>query len=92
MPPAKKHTSAELLLGLTAARLKEIATELGQPTTGTKDQVVARLLDKKPFKKIINDHLIVEDLKEILRALDLKVGGNRDELKERLLAEVPKFG
>jgi len=90
------------LFTLTNDELKNICSYLDLKVGGNKDELVNRISDeiKKTKKANVPNHLSKSDLfnmtnenlKELCSILDLKVGGNKDELVNRIYDEFTKRG
>lgn len=84
-------TSARRLYGyLSNHELHEALAAIGAPTSGSKEERVARLVAHMTQPRVILRHRFVglDRLREICRAVGANVSGSKDDLVDRIVAHV----
>jgi hypothetical protein len=78
--------SARRLFGyLSNSELADALTVAGSRTSGSKDARLERLLTERVQPHVVLRSVALPTLKEICRATDATVGGNKDELIDRII-------
>lgn len=68
--------------------LEDIALDYDLSGSGTKDQIIDRILDNVDLEDILDDHLYKDDLKDICYDLGLPVSGAKWELIDSIVDKI----